>query len=186
MDFKSKLFGEQQIDPDTIITFPEGIPGFEEQKRYKLFHQEDSSIVYWLQCLDDEDVVFSVAQPTHFNINYNFVLTDEEQALLKLTNVDDALLFLILVKDEQIDINKPTIKGSIKSPIIINGAERLGMQKALADIEQSITLTEKNSAIEVTERKSFVNRTGSDENLSRIVMWEGPKTSTSLRTTSRT
>lgn len=151
MDFKSKLFGEQQIDPDTIITFPEGIPGFEQHKRYKLFHQEDSSLVYWLHCLDDEEVVFSVAQPIHFNINYNFVLTDEEQAILKLTNVEDVLLLLILLKDDQNDDNKPTIKGSIKSPIIINSAERLGIQKMLGDIEQSITLTEKNNSIEVTE-----------------------------------
>ncbi len=151
MDFKSKLFGEQQIDPDTIITFPQGIPGFEEQKHYKLFHQEDSSIVYWLQCLDDEDVVFSVAHPAHFNINYSFVLTDEEQELLKLTHVEDVLVLLILLKNDNNEAIKPTIKGSIKCPIIINCAQRIGIQKMLLDVEQSITLTEKNSAIEVVE-----------------------------------
>lgn len=151
MYFKSKLFGEQQIDPDTIITFPNGIPGFEQCKQYKLFHQEGSNIVYWLQCLDDEEVVFSVAHPSHFNINYSFVLTDEEQGLIKLTNVEDLLVLLILHKNDNIEANKPTIKGSIKSPVIINCAERLGMQKTLIDIEQSITLTEKNSAIEVVE-----------------------------------
>lgn len=151
MDFKSKLFGEQQIDPDTIITFPAGIPGFEEHKRYKLFHQEGSSIVYWLQCLDDEDLVFSVAHPSHFNINYSFVLTDEEQALLKLTHIEDILVLLILHKNATEETNKPTIKGSIKSPIIINCAERLGIQKVMQEIEQSITLTEKSNAIEVIE-----------------------------------
>jgi len=28
MEIKSKLLGNQQIDTETIITFPEGIPGF--------------------------------------------------------------------------------------------------------------------------------------------------------------
>lgn len=148
MDFKSKLFGVQEIDPDTIITFPNGIPGFEAQTRYKLFHQEGNHIVYWLQCLDDADVVFSVASHVHFNLNYNFVLTAKEQALLKLDNPEDILILLLLQKD---DLDKPTIKGSIKAPIIINSAERIGMQKVLLEVEQSITLTEKNNAIELTE-----------------------------------
>ena len=149
MDIKSKLFGEQQIDPETIITFPNGIPGFEAQKRYKLFHHEDSKIVYWLQCLDDVDVVFSVAHPIHFNINYSFVLTDEEIALLKLTNVEDLMVLLMLHKTET--TSQPTIKGSIKSPLLINLVERLGIQKYLLDIEQSITLTEKFNSIDVTQ-----------------------------------
>ena len=151
MDFKSKLFGEQLIDPDTIITFPNGIPGFEAQKQYKLFHQEGSHIVYWLQCLDDEDLVFSVTSPAHFNINYNFMLTTAEKVALKLSNAEDVVILILLHKADIESEGQPTIKGSIKSPLVINCKERLGIQKVLVDIEQSITLTEKSNAIEVTE-----------------------------------
>jgi flagellar assembly factor FliW len=151
MDFKSKLFGEQAIDPNTIITFPNGIPGFEAQKRYKLFHQEGGRIVYWLQCLDDEELVFSVASPVHFNLHYNFILTEAELRLLKLTNPEDILILILLHKNDLDNEDQPTIKGSIKAPLIINCAERIGMQKVFLEIEQSITLTEKNNAIEVTE-----------------------------------
>jgi flagellar assembly factor FliW len=151
MDFKSKLFGEQHIDPDTIITFPNGLPGFEAQKRYKLFHQEGSPIVFWLQCLDDPDVVFSVSSPVHFNLNYNFILTEAEQALLKLTNPEDILILIILHKDDHVNPGQPTVKGSIKAPILINSVQRIGIQKVFAEVEQSITLTEKNNSIEVTE-----------------------------------
>ena len=70
MEIKSKLLGEQAVDPDTIITFPHGIPGFESDTRFKFFHQEGSNIVFWLQSVDNEEVLFSVAHPTHFNINY--------------------------------------------------------------------------------------------------------------------
>lgn len=150
MDFKSKLFGVQKIDPNTIITFPNGMPGFENNKQFKLFHQEGSQIVYWLQSLDDEDLVFSVASPVHFNLNYSFALTPEEQALLKLTSMQDIIMLILLHKSADIT-GAPAIKGSINSPLIINGAERLGMQKVLVNVEQTITLTEKNNAIEVTE-----------------------------------
>ena len=40
MEIKSKTFGVQSVDPDTIITFPNGIPGFESDTRFKFFHQE--------------------------------------------------------------------------------------------------------------------------------------------------
>lgn len=151
MEIQSRLLGNQQINPDTIITFPQGIPGFEDQTRYKLFHQEGSEIVYWLQSLDSPDLTFSVAHPLNFNINYNFTLTDAEEQLLQLSSSDDLLLLILLHKDNEQENGKPTIKGSIKSPLLINSEKRIGYQKILAEIEQSITLTERNSEIDVSE-----------------------------------
>lgn len=151
MDIQSKLLGNQQVNQDTIITFPRGIPGFEDQTRFKLFHQEGSEIVYWLQAVDSDDLTLSVAHPAHFNINYNFVLTDEEEKLLQISNSDDLLILIVLHKDDDADKGKPTVKGSIKSPLIINSEKRIGLQKVLVAIEQSITLTEKVSEIDVSE-----------------------------------
>ncbi len=36
MEIKSSFLGEQSIDSNTIITFPNGILGFEDQTRFKL------------------------------------------------------------------------------------------------------------------------------------------------------
>ena len=151
MDIQSKLLGNQEVNPETIITFPRGIPGFEDETRFKLFHMEGSEIVYWLQSLDNEELTFSVAHPSHFNINYSFVLTDEEEQLLELQSSDDLLILILLHKDEESESGKPTIKGSIKSPLLINTQKRIGLQKVLVRIEQSITLTEKVSEIDVSE-----------------------------------
>ncbi|MFI3155855.1 MAG: flagellar assembly protein FliW [Methylococcaceae bacterium] len=150
MEIKSSFFGEQSIDPSTIINFPNGIPGFEDQTRFKLFHQEGGNpLIFWLQSLDDESLVFSVAQPSIFNINYNFVLNDAEEAMLEIEDTADILILIILHKDVS---DQPTIKGSIKSPLIINSAKRIGLQKVLAQVEQSITLTETCNEINVSEK----------------------------------
>jgi len=151
MEIQSKQLGAQQVNSDTIITFPRGIPGFEDQTRFRLYQQEGSQIVYWLQSVDNEDLVFSVAHPSHFNINYSFVLTDDEEQLLQLTNIDDLVILIMLHKDDEGGSGKPTIKGSIKSPLLINSEKRIGIQKVLVTIEQSITLTEKISEIDVSE-----------------------------------
>jgi flagellar assembly factor FliW len=47
--------------------------------------------------------------------------------------------------------NQPTIKGSIKSPLVINSANRIGLQKILTQVEQSITLTDISNEINVSE-----------------------------------
>lgn len=152
MEIKSKFLGEQRVDPDTIIVFPKGIPGFEDQTRFKLFHQEDNPIIFWLQSVDDEDLTFSAANPVDFNINYSFILTDEEQTLLELSSPDELAVLILLHTDENDEESgKPTIKGSIKSPILINVNSRKGIQKVLVQVEQSITLTEKNHEIDFSE-----------------------------------
>jgi len=152
MEIKSRFFGAQTIDPSTVISFPNGVPGFEDQTRFKLFHQEGNPVIFWLQSLDDDSLVFSVAQPSLFNINYSFTLTDEEEAILGIDNPADILILIILHKDEDNQENqKPTIKGSINFPLIINSAKRIGLQKVLARVEQSITLTEASNEIDVSE-----------------------------------
>jgi flagellar assembly factor FliW len=152
MEIKSRFFGDQTIDPSTIISFPNGIPGFEDQTRFKLFHQEGNPVIFWLQSLDDDSLVFSVAQASIFNINYSFTLTDAEEATLGIENPADILILIILHKDEDNQGNqKPTIKGSINSPLIINSAKRIGLQKVLSRVEQSITLTEASNEIDVSE-----------------------------------
>lgn len=156
MKIKSKFLGEQSIDPNTIINFPNGIPGFETQKRFKLFHQEGNDIVYWLQSVDDENLTFSVTHPNHFNISYSFPLTESEEELLALDNEEDLLILIMLHKDQNggDSPERPTIKGSIRSPLLINSYKRIGLQKNLVDVEQSITLTEQRSEIELSEPQS--------------------------------
>jgi len=152
MKIKSSLLGEQVIDPSSIIHFPKGIPGFEDQTRFKLFHQEDNPIIFWLQSLDDELLTFSVASPALFNINYNLTLSDKEEQTLALDNAEDIIVLILLHKDEDSQSpQQPTIKGSIKAPLIINSAKRIGLQKVLSNVEQSITLVETGNEIDVSE-----------------------------------
>lgn len=153
MEIQSKLFGHQVVDSDTIITFPNGIPGFEHNREYKLFHQQGNHTIYWLQAVDDEDLAFSVSYPSYFNINYQFTLTAEEETTLALENIED-LIFLIMLHQDANNptAQRPTVKGSIKSPLIINAKTRKGIQKQLHNVEQSIVLTESNSEIDMVEK----------------------------------
>jgi len=148
MDIKSTFLGTQSVDATSVINFPQGIPGFEDQTRFKLFHEEGSDLIYWMQSLDNDELLFSVALPERFKINYNFVLTDAEEKLLEIDNNEDVLLLIILQKTSE-ETEKPTIKGSITSPIVINTKSKIGIQKVLPKIEQSITLTDTSHEVSI-------------------------------------
>lgn len=155
LSIKTASLGEQVFDPDTVIVFPHGIPGFEDCTRFKLFHEEEGNeVVHYLQSLDQTGLAFSVADPSQFHIYYQFVLDDEETSLLEFENPEDLLLLILLYKDEMAFVatqsGLPSIRGSINSPLLINIKSLKGIQKRLRNVEPSFLLTENDSSIEFT------------------------------------
>ncbi|WP_156302371.1 hypothetical protein [Methylogaea oryzae] len=43
MQIETRDGSTQQVDPGSVITFPEGLTSFEDCKKFKLFHQQDAN-----------------------------------------------------------------------------------------------------------------------------------------------
>lgn len=141
MKINSASFGTHEIDPDSILTFPQGIPGFESCTRYKLFHEDKAQpVVYWLQSIDDPGVAFSVVDPARFGLNYEITLTDEEAGLLQVENAGDVAVMLIAYKPQADSAAGANVSANINGPILLNARTRLGMQKVLVGLEADVTL----------------------------------------------
>jgi len=125
---------EVEIDLQSIITFPKGIPPFESYTRYKLFHEEGKPSVFWLQSLDDASVVFSVSDPALLNLNYDVTLSEEEQALLQVESGEELSLAVVVYKNEM------GVQAISRAPIILNISKRLGLQKTLQEIEVQLSI----------------------------------------------
>ena len=126
------------IDPQTVITFPEGIAPFEQSKRYKLFHEEGKPSVFWLQSLDDADLLLSVTDPDLLRVSYEVSLTEGEQSLLQVAAGDELLLAVIVYKPE--DASAEPLRVNTRAPIVLNVTKRLGMQKLLQEFETSVSI----------------------------------------------
>lgn len=139
MQFKLQRLGAQEvdIDPQSIITFPQGIPPF-ESNRFKLFHEEGKTSIFWLQSLDEPDVLFSVTDPDLLNLSYEVTLSDEEQQLLQIGLDDELVLAVILFKNPESD--SASLQVNTRGPIILNLSKRLGLQKHLQEFETAVAI----------------------------------------------
>lgn len=133
-------FGEISVDSSRVITFPDGIPGFEKCTRWVLFHELNdkgepvSGTVIHLQSVDDVGISLPLTEPNLFGFNYELVLTDSEVATLKLEDQADVLVLTTLsLKNVASDGGEPTsnMYTNISAPILINTKSQLGMQKVL-------------------------------------------------------
>lgn len=143
-------FGEININKDKVITFPQGLAGFEQLTRYVLCHEEGSEgIVHFLQSVEDGELVFSVGDPAQFGIHYQFTLTDTEMASLELTDMGDLLVLILLYRDEEKTAgHREPVRGALTLPLIINIKSRKGIQKIMQTLAPSVLLSEISSSVE--------------------------------------
>jgi flagellar assembly factor FliW len=121
-----------QINPDTQFTFPNGMVGFENCKHFNLFHEEGGSgTVFWLQAVDDAEVMFSIVTPDAINIAYEIEWSDEDCALIGLEDVNDVAIAVVVYDDAK----GGGITASFRAPVVLNLKTRLGMQKILQDLQ---------------------------------------------------
>jgi flagellar assembly factor FliW len=123
------------VDPQTLFTFPEGIAGFEDCKRFKLFHEEGKATVFWLQSLDDTEVMFPIVAPEALDIEYQIELTDADCALIGLHGAEEVAVVVIVYRNEA---EGGKIAANTRSPVILNLNSRKGMQKVLKDVHPTL------------------------------------------------
>ena len=142
-------FGELNVDPSQVISFPRGIPGFEKSTQWKLFHEIDeqgnwvSGAVVYLQSIDDGEVSLPLTDPALFGFSYDLVLSDSEVAELKLEDPSDVLVLTTLsVRDAPTgNSRRPAMSDmyvNISAPILINTKSRIGLQKTLVAQESRV------------------------------------------------
>ncbi|HET7775653.1 MAG TPA: flagellar assembly protein FliW, partial [Azospira sp.] len=98
MQVQTHLFGTIEVDPNTVISFPGGLSGFESSVRYKLVHEaaEGEPVSFTLQSVDNPAVAFQIIDPTAIGFQYELELTDEERAALKVDKPEDVAVMLLL------------------------------------------------------------------------------------------
>jgi flagellar assembly factor FliW len=147
MKVETYLFGAVEVSPEKVITFPAGLVGFEQSKRYMLAHENegDGALSFTLQSLDDPELAFQIVYPGTLGFSYELALSDAENALLQSPAPEDVAVMQVLFKKEY--GGKATICANLRAPLVINTRARVGLQKVMETLRPNITLSNLSSQV---------------------------------------
>jgi flagellar assembly factor FliW len=131
---KTTRFGELEVNPNDIVSFSEGLLGFENLKKYFVVDPGDSTLILWLQSTEDEKVAFPIIEPKIFKPDYIAKLLPADLNGLELESLQSAKLYSILT----IPANVTEMNANLKAPVVINSAKKVGKQIVLQDSKLSV------------------------------------------------
>ena len=120
-------FGEFNLVRPEIVSFPEGIPGFEQCRRFVVILADELSPLTCLQALDDPYPSFLASAPATLRADYRPELPDADRLKLRVHS-NDPVLWLVIVT-----IGRGEVCANLKAPIAINARAMLGRQVVLDD-----------------------------------------------------
>ncbi|HDM78955.1 MAG TPA: hypothetical protein ENG51_21220 [Deltaproteobacteria bacterium] len=141
MVIHTSRFGKIEVNPERILLFPRGIPGFEHVKRYLLIEYKEGKF-NWLQAVDDPDLAFIVCDPLLFSVVYKV-----PEYVFKSLNLSDEneLAILLIVRVER---SSQKIIPHVQAPLVFNTRSREGMQWVMdkKEMESYVEIVEKLKA----------------------------------------
>lgn len=129
MKLYSKYQGIIEYKEEDVITFPKGLPGFRDLKKYILFSVEENNTFNMLHSIENLEIGLLVISPFLVAKDYEFNIEDNPLEDLKIENEADVLVLNTVCLNN--DIKKATV--NLKAPIIINNKEKIGEQLILDD-----------------------------------------------------
>jgi len=110
----SPRFGHVEIDPETVIEFPDGLIGL-GGTQYALLTSDPDSPFVWLHCIDDPSLSLPVTDPHRFFSGYQVELTDEDGERLGLDDSTAVDVYVTVVARAEL----AEFTANQKAPILI-------------------------------------------------------------------
>jgi flagellar assembly factor FliW len=128
MRVKTKAYGDIDIDERQRVSFPAGLLGFEKFHDYVLLDAPQKPFFY-LQSLEVSELAFILIDPFLFRPDYSVDVSDEALGEIGVATPEGALVFAIVT----VPPDGGSVTANLMGPLIINRANRRGMQAVLPD-----------------------------------------------------
>ena len=134
MRFVSAHFGPIDVNEAATIQFPEGLPGFEERRRFLALQSTQPGSLIFLQSLECADLCFLAMPVRNLRRDYELALIPEDRESLGLPHAGtpvigrDVVALAILSLAEG---RPPT--ANLRSPVVIHMKTRVAVQAIRPD-----------------------------------------------------
>jgi flagellar assembly factor FliW len=126
----SSRFGAFDITDDMVLTFPSGLLGFPDQRRYVMLDHDTDAPFKWLQSLDEPALAFVVIDPALFHADYRLDYPREAVEEIGGGEADDVTLAVILTIPSE---DPGRITANLRGPLLMNPRTKLCKQLVLSD-----------------------------------------------------
>lgn len=113
--------------PETVIRFPEGLPGLEQAHDWQMVEHEDAAPFLWLQSVDRPAISLLVVDPLVVAADYDPKLSVHDLARVGLV-ADEPRVVLAVVTWRD---DGPTV--NLRAPLVLNPTRMLGAQVILEE-----------------------------------------------------
>jgi flagellar assembly factor FliW len=118
LEIDSSRFGRVQIDPETVIEFPEGLIGL-GGSRYALIARDPDTPFLWLQSLDNPALALPVTNPHQFFGEFAVELPEEEADRLGLADSTGVDVYVTVRASNALE----EFTANLKAPILIRSGQ---------------------------------------------------------------
>lgn len=130
MEINTTLFGKVDIEEEKILSFENGIMGFEECKHFTLIYDsENRSAISWLQAVEEPGLAFPVIDPQVVNETYDPMVDYDYLSSLGEFTADNRFVLAIMTVPENLE----DMSVNLKAPIVINTDTKKGCQVIVDD-----------------------------------------------------
>jgi flagellar assembly factor FliW len=122
-------FGEVEVAADSVISFPQGLVGLPQLRRFVLI--EGKGPFRWMQSLDNPDATFVVIDSDEVVSDYAINPSREDIAVVAGADEPAPLCALLIVTVPREAPERMT--ANLMAPLIVNTERRVGVQAVLPD-----------------------------------------------------
>lgn len=109
-------FGEVSFSEEELLTFPRGLPAFEDKHGWIIVGSEDNA-VKWLQSVDDGSLALPVTTPDAVRPDYNARIPEDELTLVGSTDPAELALLIVVSIPEAAPWN---MTANLRAPILLS------------------------------------------------------------------
>jgi flagellar assembly factor FliW len=129
MRIKTSRFGAVELTEEDILTFPEGLLGFSDLRKFVLLDDPNDEIFAWMQSCENPGIAFPILEPELFLTNYKVDLSRLDLEVIEGQKDQTFRYFTIVTIPED-----PTqMTANLKAPVVINVKTRRARQCVLQD-----------------------------------------------------
>lgn len=126
MTIETKHFGSVEIDETKVVTFEQGIFGFEESKQFVFLYEDETQKdgLAWMQSVETFNLALPVINPMLWFPEYSPDVDDELVASIGALVEEDLNVFSVIVIPDKIE----EMTTNLKAPILVNLKTKKGIQ----------------------------------------------------------